>query len=89
MPVSSIRNKDVCKIVAEFLGFSGDRLEHALCTKSTLTHGETIVSPRSADSAQDVCDAFVKGIYGHMFVWIVKKINEVILKPKVSSILVS
>ena len=83
MPVSSIRNKEVCRIAAEFLGFSSDHLERAMCTKTTLTHGETIISPLSASSAQDVCDAFVKGIYGRMFIWIVKKINEVIFKPKV------
>ena len=27
-------------------------------------------------------DAFVKGIYGRMFIWIVSKINAAIYKPK-------
>jgi myosin-7 len=27
-------------------------------------------------------DAFVKGIYGKMFIWIVEKINSAIYKPK-------
>jgi hypothetical protein len=27
-------------------------------------------------------DAFVKGIYGKMFIWIVEKINSAIFKPK-------
>ena len=30
----------------------------------------------------DVRDAFVKGIYGRMFIWIVDKINTAIFKPK-------
>ena len=30
----------------------------------------------------DVRDAFVKGIYGRMFIWLVEKINKAIYKPK-------
>ena len=37
------------------------------------------------EAALDVRDAFVKGIYGRMFVWIVDKINKAIYKPKQSS----
>ncbi len=29
----------------------------------------------------DVCDAFVKGIYGRMFIWMVNKINSATNKP--------
>ena len=32
----------------------------------------------------DVRDAFVKGIYGRMFLWMVDKINIAIYKPKQS-----
>lgn len=34
------------------------------------------------EQSLDVRDAFVKGIYGRMFIWIVDKINEAIYKPK-------
>ncbi len=37
------------------------------------------------DRAMDVRDAFVKGIYSRMFIWIVEKINTAIFKPKPSS----
>ena len=83
LPVSFIEEKGVAKIAAEFLGFTAEGLEKAMCTKTTITRGETIVSPLGAEQARDVCDAFVKGIYGRMFVWIVQKINQVIFKPKV------
>ena len=86
LPVSFIEEKGVAKIAADFMGVSAEGLEKALCTKTTITRGETIVSPLSAEKAQDVCDAFVKGIYGRMFIWIVNKINQVIYKPKVSYI---
>lgn len=62
---------------------SGGELEKSLCTKTTITHGETIVSPISRREANNVRDAFVKGIYGRLFIWIVTKINEAIYKPQV------
>lgn len=58
-------------------------LNAALTTRTTFAHGETIKTPLSADQAMDVRDAFVKGIYGKVFWWIVTKINKVIFKPKV------
>ena len=86
MPVSSIENHDVAEVVAHVLQVPVDHLERAICKKKTITRGEEIISPLSADTAQDVCDAFVKGIYGRQFVWIVKKINRAIFKPKVGGV---
>ena len=43
-----------------------------------------IFSPVSAVKAVDIRDAFVKGIYGRIFVWIVNKINAAIFTDKVS-----
>ena len=83
LPTSFIENHEAAEYAAKFLGVDRDGLEMALCTKSTITRGERIVSPLSASSAQDVCDAFVKGIYGKQFIWIVEKVNQVIFQPKV------
>ena len=83
LPVSYVDNKDVLALAADFLHVSHEGLEKALCTKATLTRGETIISPLSSSAARDVCDAFVKGIYGRQFIWIVNKINRAIYKPKV------
>ena len=83
LPVSYIEDRKTAELAAQFLGVPADMLERALCTRKTITRGEEIVSPLSAETAQDVCDAFVKGIYGRQFVWIVKKINQAIFKPKV------
>uniref|UniRef100_A0A7N8XXN1 Myosin VIIAa n=1 Tax=Mastacembelus armatus TaxID=205130 RepID=A0A7N8XXN1_9TELE len=46
-----------------------------------ITRGETVSTPLSMEQALDVRDAFVKGIYGRLFVWIVEKINAAIYKP--------
>ena len=40
------------------------------------------VSTLSHHQAMDVRDAFVKGIYGRLFIWIVSKVNAAIYKPQ-------
>eukprot|EP00731_Ephydatia_muelleri_P029534 Em0021g57a len=81
LPVAHIGNKDGTTLAAAMLQVPAEGLEQALCNKSTVTRGEVVVSPISGSAAQDVCDAFVKGIYGRVFVWIVQKINKTIYKP--------
>ena len=39
------------------------------------------VSTLGHHQAMDVRDAFVKGIYGRLFIWIVSKVNAAIYKP--------
>jgi myosin-7 len=82
LPVAFVQNKETRDVAASFLQVNPDDLEKALCCKATLTRGEVIISPLSSSTARDVCDAFVKGIYGRQFVWIVQKINKAIYKPK-------
>lgn len=55
---------------------------HALTRKTFFAHGETVISTLSREQSIDVRDAFVKGVYGRLFVYIVKKINNAIYKPK-------
>ncbi|KAL5004977.1 hypothetical protein ScPMuIL_018433 [Solemya velum] len=54
----------------------------ALTTRTIVTRGESVTSTMNTESSQDVRDAFVKGIYGRMFVWIVEKINLAIYKSQ-------
>jgi myosin-7 len=54
----------------------------SLTTKTIVTRGESVTSAMGVAQSMDVRDAFVKGIYGRMFVWIVEKINKAIFKPK-------
>ena len=53
----------------------------ALTTRTLFTKGESVTSTLDTMAALDVRDAFVKGIYGRMFIWIVDKINRAIFKP--------
>ncbi|XP_071164800.1 myosin-VIIa-like isoform X4 [Mytilus edulis] len=56
----------------------------ALTTRTIITRGESVTVTMPPEGSCDVRDAFVKGVYGRMFVWIVDKINLAIYKPKKS-----
>jgi len=68
--------------VAAILGVSKDLLVDALTRKTMLVQGEKVVCNLSVEQAVEVRDAFVKGIYGQLFINIVQKINSTIFKPK-------
>ncbi|XP_073791411.1 unconventional myosin-VIIa isoform X6 [Danio rerio] len=51
-----------------------------LTTRTLITRGESVSTPLSVEQGLDVRDAFVKGIYGRLFVWIVDKINATIFR---------
>uniref|UniRef100_A0A665TIV3 Myosin VIIAa n=1 Tax=Echeneis naucrates TaxID=173247 RepID=A0A665TIV3_ECHNA len=78
-------NLDACEVVrSPHLTTSATMLEVKHSDTLTHTHtpiGETVSTPLSMEQALDVRDAFVKGIYGRLFVWIVEKINAAIYKP--------
>ncbi|XP_065504735.1 unconventional myosin-VIIa isoform X1 [Caloenas nicobarica] len=87
-------NLDACEVVqsaslitaASLLEVSGSAVDpqdvmNCLTSRTIITRGETVSTPLSMEQALDVRDAFVKGIYGRLFVWIVEKINAAIYRP--------
>ncbi|XP_072308569.1 unconventional myosin-VIIa-like isoform X2 [Eucyclogobius newberryi] len=82
-------NLDACEVVrspplttaATLLEVDCKDLQNCLTSRTLITRGETVSTPLNMDQALDVRDAFVKGIYGRLFVWIVEKINAAIYKP--------
>ncbi|XP_070801042.1 unconventional myosin-VIIb [Pituophis catenifer annectens] len=56
-------------------------LHKSLTNHSIIIRGESVSTPLSVTQAADVRDAFVKGIYGFLFIWIVNKINDAICGP--------
>ncbi|XP_061684462.1 myosin VIIAa isoform X2 [Syngnathoides biaculeatus] len=85
-------NLDACEVVpsahlsstSALLEVDGKDLMNCLTSRTLITRGETVSTPLSMQQALDVRDAFVKGIYGRLFVWIVDKINAAIYKPSSS-----
>ncbi|XP_035241291.1 myosin VIIAa isoform X2 [Anguilla anguilla] len=82
-------NLDACEVVrcvdlstaAMLLEVDPKDLMNCLTSRTIITRGETVSTPLSMEQALDVRDAFMKGIYGRLFVWIVEKINAAIYKP--------
>uniref|UniRef100_W5KB83 Si:ch73-194h10.2 n=1 Tax=Astyanax mexicanus TaxID=7994 RepID=W5KB83_ASTMX len=60
------------------LDFEG---ENDLTQRSFMTNRESVSKPLTSEQALGGRDAFVKGIYGRLFIWIVEKINSAIYKP--------
>uniref|UniRef100_A0A3P8ZN71 Uncharacterized protein n=1 Tax=Esox lucius TaxID=8010 RepID=A0A3P8ZN71_ESOLU len=56
-------------------------LEQSLTKRSFVASRESVTKPLTASQAMDGRDAFVKAIYGRLFVWVMEKINKAIFKP--------
>ncbi|XP_066565263.1 unconventional myosin-VIIa [Amia ocellicauda] len=66
---------------AKLLEVNAKPLEASLTNRSFMTNVESVSKPLSLEQAVDGRDAFVKAIYGKLFLWIVDKINNAIYKP--------
>lgn len=83
-----IQNIDACEIsdninitkISNLLGISKNLLVQGLTQKTIFVQGERVISTISKDQAIDSRDAFVKAIYGNVFLMIVEKINKTIFK---------
>ncbi|XP_057601473.1 unconventional myosin-VIIb isoform X2 [Hippopotamus amphibius kiboko] len=67
--------------VMKLLEVKDEALRDCLIKHSITIRGEFVTRPLNITQAADRRDAFVKGIYGHLFLWIVKKINAAIFIP--------
>uniref|UniRef100_A0A8D3DIJ4 Myosin VIIA n=1 Tax=Scophthalmus maximus TaxID=52904 RepID=A0A8D3DIJ4_SCOMX len=79
-------NWEISKLLAAILHmgnlrFEGTDVMVCLTTRTLITRGESVATPLSVEQGLDVRNAFVKGIYGRLFVWIVDKINAAIYRP--------
>ncbi|KAG9343474.1 hypothetical protein JZ751_013640, partial [Albula glossodonta] len=75
-----ILTSDHFSMAAKLLEVEVKALEMSLTHRSFMTNRELVSKPLSSEQAMDGRDAFVKAIYGRMFVWIVEKINTAINK---------
>ncbi|XP_032218012.1 unconventional myosin-VIIa isoform X2 [Nematostella vectensis] len=77
-----VMNPETVAAAADLLQVPKEHMEEAFTRKSTFAEGEMIYSPVSVERATDIRDAFVKGLYSKVFIWIVNKINSSIYKPR-------
>ncbi|XP_053492631.1 unconventional myosin-VIIa isoform X2 [Ictalurus furcatus] len=67
-------------MAAQLLEVDIKTLDASLTQRSFMTNRESVSKPLTTDQANDGRDAFVKAIYGRLFMWIVEKINSAIYK---------
>ncbi|KAK4018475.1 hypothetical protein OUZ56_000526 [Daphnia magna] len=80
MDASEIPDPSNAIRVSKLLGVDPREMVDALTTKTIFAQGDSVVSRLSKVQALDVRDAFAKGIYGRLFIWIVNKLNCAIRK---------
>ncbi|CAJ1059811.1 unconventional myosin-VIIa [Xyrichtys novacula] len=75
-----IRKSSHFNMASQLLEVSPKELEKSLIVRSFMTARESVTKPLTPDQALDGRDAFVKAIYGRLFIWVVDKINSAIYK---------
>ncbi|XP_029790630.1 unconventional myosin-VIIb [Suricata suricatta] len=75
---SDVMETPAFPIVLKLLEVKHQALRDCLIKHSIIIRGEFVTRPLNISQAADRRDAFVKGIYSHLFLWIVKKINAAI-----------
>ncbi|KAF2985564.1 hypothetical protein EK904_009077 [Melospiza melodia maxima] len=68
-------------IATKLLEVDSSELQNSLTNLSIIVRGESVSRPLNVAQAANGKDAFVKGIYGRIFLWIVNKINSAIFNP--------
>ena len=83
LDTTELANHKPLEYAADLLDVDPNQLTHALTTRTIFAYGDTVVSTMSTSQAQDVKDAFVKGIYGRLFIFIVDTINSAIYNKQI------
>ncbi|CAF1611322.1 unnamed protein product, partial [Didymodactylos carnosus] len=76
--MDSVTIKDIklLQVIASLLKVDAEQLNKALTTRTLVVQGQgKVVRALTTASAIDVRDAFVKGIYGQLFEWLIDRIN--------------
>uniref|UniRef100_A0A3Q1FHC1 Unconventional myosin-VIIb-like n=1 Tax=Acanthochromis polyacanthus TaxID=80966 RepID=A0A3Q1FHC1_9TELE len=84
-----VNNLEGCEIhrsshfdmACQLLEVDPNALDKSLTQRSFTTARESVIKGLTSAQALDGRDAFVKGIYGRLFIWVVDKINSAIYKP--------
>lgn len=71
-----VKNKEVLKIVAAFLGVSTDALEQSLGYKTKTIKKERVTIMLDANGARDHADELARTLYSMLVAWIIESGNE-------------
>ncbi|KAM7012802.1 unconventional myosin-VIIb [Tautogolabrus adspersus] len=76
-----IKKSSHFNMACQLMEVAPKELEKNLTERSLMTTRESVTKPLTSEQAVDGRDAFVKAIYGRLFIWVVDKINAAIYKP--------
>lgn len=82
LETAEITDTNATNKIATLLGTNKFDLSEGFTKRTIFVSGETVVSNLSKEQAIESRDAFVKGIYGKLFIFLVEKINEAIFQAK-------
>ncbi|CAG9814531.1 unnamed protein product [Phaedon cochleariae] len=82
---SDVADASLNEKISKILGVNKFDLSEALTKKTIHAHGDQVVANLSKEQAAESRNAFVKGIYGQLFIFIVDNINVVISQNKLQS----
>ncbi|XP_032429118.1 unconventional myosin-VIIb [Xiphophorus hellerii] len=77
----SVAKSSHFSMASQLLEVDPTALEKCLTQRAVTTARDTVNKPLNSDQALDGRDAFVKAIYGKLFIWVVTKINDAVYKP--------
>ncbi|CAF1598804.1 unnamed protein product [Adineta ricciae] len=71
----AIKDSELIEFIASLLGVDAKRLSTALITQTLEVQEGKVARALNTSSAVDVRDAFVKGLYGQLFEWLIERLN--------------
>lgn len=71
-----LQNKDLLSLVARMMGVEATALEQVLLNRCVKVYSDVTWTPVSATAALLTRDALAKGLYGSLFDWVVKNIQN-------------
>jgi len=77
--VAQIADEKTVADAAKLLGVDLEKLTTALTVRIIVTRGDEIRIDLAPDKAQDARDALAKTVYGALFLWVVKEVNNCIM----------
>lgn len=79
---SEVADSNLTEKISKQLGINKFDMSEALTKKTIFAHGDRVIQTLSKEQATESKNAFVKGIYGQLFIFIVDKINLTVSENK-------